>query len=279
MRPQAKALRKLRTRRDEGEFAMTNAVPDYLAKLRDALIVSRRTREPIASAGLPEPRDDADAYAVQRAVADEFGWFASGPTAWKVGASSRNATPNAAPLPARGVRTSPATFAHGTFNRILIEGEVAFRLQAPLAADVGVEDTAAIRAAIGELVVTIEVVDPRYRDYESASPTLRLADQGMHGALVIGTGIPWRGVLNWETLVARVRRDGEIVRETRGGHPLGNLLFMLPWLARHAAAFGMPLREGDMITAGTWTGVFEAFPGQTIDVEFPDLGRASTRFD
>jgi len=25
--------------------------------------------------------------------------------------------------------------------------------------------------------------------------------------------------------------------------------------------------------------VFEAFPGQTIDVEFPEVGRASARFD
>ena len=258
---------------------MTNVVPDYLTKLRDALVGARRTREPIAAAGLPEPRNDADAYAVQRAVADEFGWFAGKPTAWKVGASSRNATPTAAPLPARGVHKSPATFARGTFNRILIEGEVAFRLQSPIGADIGAGDTKAISAAIGELVVTIEVVDPRFRDYESASPTLRLADQGMHGALVIGTGIPWRGKLAWETLVARVGRDGEVVRETRGGHPLGNLLFMLPWLARHAAAFGMPLRAGDVITAGTWTGVFEAFPGQTIDVEFPEVGRASARFD
>ena len=258
---------------------MTNPVPDYLTKLRDALVLSRRTREPIAAAGLPEPHNDADAYAVQSAVGAEFGWFAAKPTAWKVGASSRTATPNAAPLPARGVHKSPATFARGTFNRILIEGEVAFRLQSPLAADVGADDTAAMRAAIGELVVTIEVVDPRYRDYESASPALRLADQGMHGALVIGSGIPWLGALGWETLVARVRCDGEVVRETRGGHPLGNLLFMLPWLARHSAALGMPLREGDVITAGTWTGVLEAFAGQTIEVEFPEVGRASARFD
>ena len=81
--------------RDEGGLAMTNALPGYLTKLRDALVGSRRTREPIAAAGLPEPRDDADAYAVQRAVADEFGWFAGKPTGWKVGASSRSATPNA----------------------------------------------------------------------------------------------------------------------------------------------------------------------------------------
>jgi len=260
---------------------MTNAValPGYLAPLRDALVDARKSRQPITTTGIPEPRNDADAYAVQRAVADEFGWFAAAPTAWKVGAASRTATPNAAPLPARGVRASPATFARGSFNRILIEGEVAFRLQSPLAADVRADDAAAVSAAIGEIVVTIEVVDPRFRDFEAASPTLRLADQGLHGALVVGNGIPWRGALPWETLVAIVRRDGEVVRETRGGHPLGNLLFMLPWLARHAAGFGLPLGTGDLITAGTWTGVFETAPGQSIDVEFPDVGRATARFE
>jgi 2-keto-4-pentenoate hydratase len=260
---------------------MTDAVtlPAYLAPLRDALIASRRSREPVATTGLPVPRDDADAYAVQRAVADEFGWFAAKPTAWKVGSASRTATPNAAPLPARGVHAAPATFPQGTFNRILIEGEVAFRLQAPLAADVRADDMGTVSAAIGDLVVTIEVVDPRYRNFEETSPALRLADQGLHGALVVGSGIPWRGELPWETLAAVVRCNGAIVRETRGGHPLGNLLFMLPWLARHAAQRGLPLCAGDVITAGTWTGVYEAGRGQTIDVEFPQVGRASARFD
>jgi 2-keto-4-pentenoate hydratase len=254
-------------------------LPAYLEPLRDALIAARRSHEPIAVAGLPVPRSDADAYAVQRAVADEFGWFASQPMAWKVGAANHTATPNAAPLPARGVHASPATFARGTFNRILIEGEIAFRLRAPLSGDAPPRDDAAASVAVGELVVTIEVVDPRYGDMEAASPGLRLADQGLHGALVVGAGVPWRGSVDWGSLVAIVRRDGEIVKETRGGHPLGNLLFLLPWLAQHAAQRGFPLAAGDLITAGTWTGVFEAAPGQTIDVEFPAIGRASARFE
>jgi 2-keto-4-pentenoate hydratase len=57
------------------------------------------------------------------------------------------------------------------------------------------------------------------------------------------------------------------------------VLVLLPWLARHAAARGMPLEEGDLVTAGTWTGVVEALPGDAIDVEFPAIGRASARFD
>jgi 2-keto-4-pentenoate hydratase len=255
-----------------------DALPDYLAPLRDALVEARRERQSIPVEGLPVPRSDADAYAVQTAVADACGFFASSrPRAWKVGAASRDAIPNAAPLPPKHVVRGPATFAAGTFNRILIEGEIAFRLRAPLG-DIAT-DSSTVAAVIGEWLVTIEVVDPRYANLDDAAPTLRLADHGMHGALVVGSGGPLPDAVDWTSLVARVRRNGVLVKETRGGHPLGNLLFLLPWLARHAIERGMPLGEGDVVTAGTWTGVLEAFPGETIDVEFPAIGRTSARFE
>ena len=252
---------------------------DYLMPLRDALVDARRRHATVAVAGLPVPRSDEDAYAVQQAVADATGLFATRPTAWKVGAASRSATPNAAPLPAQALFASPARFPPKTFNRILIEGEVAFRLRTPLEGDALDGDRIAIAAAIEELLVTIEVVDPRYANLDEAGPLLRLADHGLHGALVIGTGIPWRGSLDWPAQVAILRCDGDVVRETRGGHPLGDLTFLMPWLARHAAARNYALMAGDVITLGTWTGVYEASRGDAIDVEFPGIGRASARFD
>ena len=225
-------------------------------------------------AGLPVPHGDADAYAVQRALAADLRWFGTRPAAWKVGAASRAVTPSAAPIPSAVVRASPATFGHGTFNRIIIEGEIAFRLAAPI-------EAAALdaSAAIAELVVTIEVVDPRYSDMDAAPPLLRLADQLLNGALVVGSGVPWRGSLDWGAQVAIVRRNGTVVKETRGGHPLGDLVFLLRWLAEHAEAQGTPLAAGDLVTAGTWTGVYDAAPGESIDVEFPGIGHASARFE
>lgn len=252
------------------------SISDDLEPLRDALVDAHHGRITVDASELPVPASDADAYAVQTSVAQALRWFAATPPfAWKVGASSRDAVPNAAPLPPSRVIASPAEFAAGAFNRILIEGEIAFRLKAPIEA----HDEAGVRAAIGEWLVTIEIVDPRYADIDRATPTQKLADQGVHGALVVGSGRPFPDTVDWRGLVARVLRNGDLVRETRGGHPLGNLLFLLPWLAEHAASREMPLRAGDVITAGTWTGVFEAFPGETIDVEFEGVGRASARFD
>lgn len=249
-------------------------LPPYLVSLCDALIDARTRGTRIDGARVPVPRTDADAYAVQQAVADALGWFAApGPRAWKAGAAARDAVPNAAPLPPQRVVASPARFAAGTFGRMLIEGEVALRLRAPIT------DAASVTEAVGEWLVTIEIVDPRFADLDATSPLQKLADHGLHGALVVGSGAPLPPAVDWGALVARVRRDGEAILETRGGHPLGDFLFLLPWLARHAASRGAPLAAGDVVTAGTWTGVVEAFPGQTIDVEFPAIGRASVRFD
>ena len=253
---------------------MSVRLPEYLQPLRDALLRAHRTRTPVDAAALPVPHGDADAYAVQRALAADLRWVSTRPAAWKVGSASRNATPSAAPIPSAVVRASPATFGRGTFNRIVIEGEIAFRLAAPL--DAAAQD---VSAAIGELVVTIEVVDPRYSDMDAAAPLLRLADQLLNGALVVGSGVPWRGSLDWGAQVAIVRRNGTVVKETRGGHPLGDLVFLLGWLAQHAEAGGTPLAAGDLVTAGTWTGVYEAAPGESIDDEFPGIGHASARFE
>ena len=257
-------------------MATGSVLPDDLVPLRDALVDAHHGRITIDATELPMPASDDDAYAVQQSVADAMRWFAASPPfAWKVGASSRDALPSAAPLPPARVVATPARFGTGAFNRILIEGEIAFRLCAPIETD----DEAGVRAAIGEWLVTIEIVDPRFSDIDRAEPTQKLADQGVHGALVFGSGGPLPANVDWRALVARVRRNGDLVRETRGGHPLGDVTFLLPWLARHAASRGMALRGGDIVTAGTWTGVFEAFPGETIDVEFDGVGEASAMFD
>jgi 2-keto-4-pentenoate hydratase len=201
-----------------------------------------------------------------------MGWFAvARPTAWKAGAGKPGDTPTAVPLPPAGVVQSPARFPSGTFHGIRIEAEIAFRVGDDVARG---EDW---KRWIDALVVTIEVVDTRIADVERASALVKLADAQQHGALVVGSAIPRRD-LEWASLRAIVRRNGKVVADTRGGHPLGDPSVLLPWFVRHVATRGFDLRAGDLVTAGTWVGIVAAEEGDTIEAEFEDVGSASAAF-
>ena len=249
---------------------MRDASSPVTHRLTELLIRARREHGQFAMAELGGDLSSADeAYRVQDEVAAALGWFAATrASAWKVGAGARGETPVAAPLAPAGVVASPARFARDSFHSIRVEAEIAFRFGA--------------EAARGEhwkrwvdaLVVTIEVVDTRIADVEHATALVKLADAQQHGALIVGTAIP-RHDLDWSALRAIVRRNGNVVADVRGGHPLGDPSVLLPWFVRHVAARGRDLRAGDLATAGTWAGAIPAQPGDAIDVEFEGVGSAS----
>jgi 2-keto-4-pentenoate hydratase len=222
------------------------------------------------------PATSDDAYDVQDRVARMLGWFASGHARhWKVGAAGPGAAPSATPLPAEGVAASPARFAGRRFHGIGIEAEVAFRFASVPRTGVALED---VVRAVGEIVVTIEIVDARIVDAAGAPAMLKLADAQMHGALVVGTGIPWRPV-DWERQRVVVKRDGVVVHDARGGHALRDPASLLPWFVDHVDARLGGVCAGDLVTAGTWIGILPAAAGDAIDVVFDGIGAASVSFD
>lgn len=230
-----------------------------------------------AAAG--EPRTADDAYRVQDAVARELGWFdAARPSAWKTGAPSRAAVPIAAPVPAALLRTSPARFDAREFHTIGIEAEIALRFRSDVDATLASAPGFDWAAVIGEMRVGIEVVDSRIDDASNAPPLLKLADFQQNGAYVIGTGVPYRRGVDWASQRARVLRNGAVVTNTRGGHPLGDPTWLLPWFVRHVEARCGGVRAGDLVTLGTWAGILPAAAGERIDVEFDDVGHSSVEF-
>ena len=98
-------------------------------RLADLLVAARNSGHQLALADLPAlPANAEEAYRIHDRVADALGWFRNARvTAWKVGAASVDATPIAVPLAPAGVVRSPARFAAGTFHKIGIEAEIAFR--------------------------------------------------------------------------------------------------------------------------------------------------------
>ena len=95
----------------------------------DALLQARRSRDWIAV--LPDgarPQDEAEAYAIQDAVAAALAPEQGGIAAWKVGAANPEAPPFAAPILAGTLRFDDSPFAPGFFQVMGVEAELAYRM-------------------------------------------------------------------------------------------------------------------------------------------------------
>ncbi|HEV8551958.1 MAG TPA: fumarylacetoacetate hydrolase family protein [Casimicrobiaceae bacterium] len=225
------------------------------------------------------PPSTEEAYVVQDIVARHL-WTRAGDAirAWKTGGPNAQATPIAAPIPQSKLFRSPVVLQSKYFHVIGIEAELAFALAHDLPPRAIPYTETDVAAAISTIHVAIEVCDSRLRNWRDADPMWKLADNQMNGALVVGDGLrDWQSVQpECQTVVLQV--DGETCGEATGGHPYGNPLRLLPWLANHCAARCGGLRGGDVVTTGAWIGMHFVEPGTTVVARFRSIGEAQIRF-
>jgi 2-keto-4-pentenoate hydratase len=246
------------------------------------LLAVRRGAPRIAA--LPEalaPQTLAGAYAIQLALLQEMDSDIAG---WK--ATLFDGEDGAcAPLPANAVIDAPA------YTQVLkpallgptpygVEAEVAFRLGRdlpPLAQGERYERDAVCAAVVSAHAV-IEVVASRYLDPEAVSKLERIADQLINSLLVVGPSCPnWRS-LPLDSLPLEVRVQGHPVFQGRGGHPQGDPLIPVVWLANHLSMHSRGLRAGELVTTGSCCGVQWVAPEQTVTAHFAGLGSAIVTF-
>lgn len=239
------------------------------------LVAARQTQlsQPAAYAC---PLDAKAAYAVQDAVAENFGWFDAGaPRYWKSGGPSRDAVMTHAALPPEGVWTSPAMASDWPFRLRGVEAEIALRLgQEVTAARAQVLDLAQACALVDAMCVSIEIVDSRWQEGLDAPALAKLADLQSHGALVLGDWQPF-AARDWSAQVCRVQIGAQALIERCGSHSMGDPAYvLLAWL-RHATRHGESVPVGTVVTTGTWVGILDADAGDLVRAEFPGIGAAS----
>lgn len=214
--------------------------------------------------------NEAEAYEVQRQVAEAMGWFDDAPArAWKLGGAP-GVFISAAGVPAAAVHGSGWRIPPGYCFGVGIESELFVRLSRDLDEHT---DLAMAYAAIDAWLPGIELCDTRWLQGAQADPLLRLADQQLNRALIVGEPrtLPLRPEWAQQHVELRVNGEAQIISSV--GHPFGDPLNSLPWLARHAVALGNPLRAGDLVATGSWTGLYWAPVGVTVEVEFAGVGR------
>jgi 2-keto-4-pentenoate hydratase len=255
---------------------------DMATEAARLLLAVRRGAPPLAALPVAlAPQSLAEAYAIQHALLRELHADIAG---WKASLSGAQEG-ICAPLPASAVLDAPAYAAllrpplpgPGPWS---IEAEVAFRLGRDLPPLSGGAryDRETVCAAVASAHAVIEVISSRYLD-DAAVPHLdRVADSYMNLLLVVGPSCPAWTTLAIEALPLELRIDGVPVHQGRGGHPLGDPLLALVWIANHLGQLGRGLRGGEIVTTGSCSGVHAAHQGQTVSAWFKGLGTAVVSF-
>jgi 2-keto-4-pentenoate hydratase len=245
----------------------------------DALIAARRDRTPCNAqpleGALQTPQED---YAVQAAVNRALDSAAPAIARhWKSGGPSREATLTHAPLPAAGVRASPADMRDLHFNLRLIEAEVALRLgQAVTPAQAAALTPETAAALLDGMAVSIEVVDSRWQDLPRVPALLKLADFQVHGALALGAWVPFVA-REWAAQTCEVTIGTQAPQAFAGTHSLGDPAWLLPTWLRHATRDGQTVPAGTVVTTGTWCGMLKAAAGDRVVARFAGVGEASVQ--
>ncbi|HEX2554439.1 MAG TPA: fumarylacetoacetate hydrolase family protein [Microvirga sp.] len=211
------------------------------------------------------PADEAEAYRVQTLTASRLGRIAG----WKVGARAPGAPPTCAPL--LDSLLGPPASGRGLFR---IEAELVFRLARPLPPVGRAYERREVVAALAEVLTGIEVVDSRYAAWPDVDPRLGIADHLSHGCMVLGSGTRVQDGSYAEPHVS-LSVDGRTILDRVGGNTAGDPIDLVVWLANRLAAEEGGLREGDLVTTGSFTGMTEIEPGATARARFAGIGEVS----
>lgn len=264
--------------KEKAEKALVNALRKHgissTSRATKLLVDAHRSRTP-AHTGDIELHTDEEAYRVQASVFAEL-WPGARPAGWKAGGPSDKVTPTAAPIAPERLLRSPASVQASKMNLIGVEAEVAFRLAKDLPPRSRPYSERSVAAAVGEVLVAIELCGSRLANWKETSGPWKLADFQNNSALVIGSGTKdWQAI---DFLKQEVEFTiGARVVKAKGVHPFGNPFRLMPWIAKHCARRGFGLHAGDVVTTGAWTGMEIAAAGDQVTARFPGIGEAAVR--
>ena len=257
---------------------MTNRAAIDAARL---LVAGRRAHETVP--GLPDVRTFDDAYAVQAAFRPLWGDAVVGR---KVGCSSEQSQRLVnSPGPIAGVLfrdalwQQPATLSAARFFVVGVEAEFGFRLGRDLPARSQPYEREEVSAAVDAVVPLIEICDTRLSEWRTRRIEEITADNAFNGGVVVGTAFEaWRS-LDLASHIVTLSVDGELKGEGTGALVLGHPLIALTWLANEMSRRGDGMHAGELVAAGTCTGLHFVQAGSTVVADFgAALGQVTIQF-
>jgi 2-keto-4-pentenoate hydratase len=223
------------------------------------------------------PADRAEGYAAAARLAVLTGEEVAG---WKIAATSEAGQrhinvdgPLAGRILRHRLKPDGAAVALGDNIMRVAEAEFAFSFGIDLPPRPLPYTTDEAMAAVTSLHLSIEVPDSRYRDFTKVGAPSLIADTACASWLVLGpaVGTAWRRL---DLSLQRVTgwRNGVQVAEGSGKAVLGDPRLALTWFVNEAAAHCGGARAGQFVTTGTCIVPLAIAPGDTIRMDYGELG-------
>lgn len=248
------------------EHLLDVSAPITLAKCRRDGTVSRLPLHKLAS------RTKAEEF--QMAAVRALGGVSCG---YKIGATSIEVQqllncqePIHAPILREDVLASGATFRIPA-GLLGVECEFGFLMGRDFPKSAEFLDATALRSAVAECFVALEVVGRRVVAEVPLSEMSSIADFALDVAVVRGGPVPDWQRQDLGLMPVRAVLDGVIVASGTGAMVLGHPLNALLWLAKALNKRGDKLRSGEIILTGTCTGITKVASGQVFAGCFADF--------
>jgi len=228
------------------------------------------------------PRDRAEGYAVQAALARHFPGKLFG---WKIAATSLAGQKHInVKGPLAGRIFAETVIADGGIasmsgNEMRVgEAEFAFRFARDLAPRTSSYSVQEVLDAVGSLHPAIEIPDSRFSDFVTAGEAQLIGDNACAHLFVLGatTGADWRSRDLIEERPRITLRGKQYIGH--GKNVLGDPRVALTWCANELRALGITLREGEIVTTGTCYPPLPIEAGDLFAADFGALGKVSVRF-
>lgn len=242
-----------------------------------ALYEARRSGTPIPPFTDGDPSLNlADGYAIQRELVGMLLADGDRVVGYKAGLTSAPMqrllgvdSPDYGPVLASTVYRDGDTVDPTRFIAPKVEAEIVFRLGAHLRGP-GVT-TAQARAALGEVLAGVEIVDSRIENWRIKLADT-VADLASNGAVALARRPVAVTGLEPRLIGVVLSRNGELVDTGAGAAALGDPVAVVAWLANTLAEHGVALEPGHVVMTGALHAAVPMAPGDTFVAEFDRLG-------
>lgn len=253
--------------------------PTAVARAADELFAAARGRDTVGLLSATAPgMSVADGYAVQDALLERHRAAGARIVGAKLGLTSIAKQvemgvhePIGGWLTDRMALTPGERLDTGALGQPRCEPEIAFLLGRDLR---GASVTAVdVRAATSGVMVAIEVLDSRYRDYRFTLPDV-IADDASAARYLLGPAVPVDGV-DLVRCVAHFHVAGRLVGTAPGAAVMGDPAEAVAWWVRHLAGSGRGLDAGMVVLSGALMGAQPVGAGDTVSATIDGLGEVT----